>query len=76
METMIYNKTMKGEMKMARCGSCEYKKKVRSTTFYRCDKYDTILPTNPAMQCVECIRSHDQNKPKQKSAKKDFIQVK
>lgn len=61
---------------MARCGNCEHKKKVRSTTFYRCDKYDTILPTNPAMQCVECIRSHDQNKPKQKSAKKDFIQVK
>lgn len=61
---------------MARCGNCEHKQKVRSTTFYRCKLHDKILPTNPAMQCEECIKSQNQNKPKQKSAKKDFIQLK
>lgn len=63
---------------MARCGSCEHKKKVRSTTFYYCELYDTILPTNPAMQCDECIRNRyeQEDNSTSNSKKKDFIQLK
>ena len=57
---------------MALCGDCEYKRKLRQTTYFECKKYDETLTTNPAEKCAKCLA---ENKPKSKS-KKDFIEVK
>lgn len=57
---------------MVQCGNCEFKRKLRSTTFYKCLKYSEILPTNPATPCKKCL---EESKPKQKKTK-EYIEVK
>lgn len=59
---------------MALCGDCEYKRKLRQTTYYECSKYDEIITTNPAEQCVKCLLSRQSSK--KSKGKKDFIEVK
>lgn len=59
---------------MALCGDCEYKRKLKQTTYFECKKYDEILTTNPVEKCAKCLA---ENKPKSKfKTKKDFIEVK
>ena len=60
---------------MEKCGNCEFKRKIRQTTYYKCEKYGEFLLDNPAEKCKKCL---EDTKPTKKSNKNknEFIEVK
>lgn len=56
---------------MEKCGNCKYRKKLRRSTYYNCEKYNEIITTNPPEKLEQCI-----NEKKPKKVKKDYIEVK
>lgn len=76
---------------MKTCNGCRHKKKLRTTTYYQCDKYNKILYGSPLKPCNECvddissrptdemiedIKKSIEEKGKKKKSKKDIIEVK
>lgn len=55
---------------MESCGKCDFKKKLRYSTYYRCDKYDEVLTGEPAQKCAKCLGE------KPKKATDHYIKVK
>ena len=39
---------------MGKCGNCEFKRKLRRTNYYKCEKYNKIITSHPPMKLDEC----------------------